>query len=361
MKKFIRTIMIVFGVILSVSAMAASAGIISPDALLTIGGSSSIAGSVIVTELDAKFGTYISNNKKKIYKLIQQPTESEKYMTTMAKTITEYRAALGVMTDVVQGFSDTYNDKGQLDVTPIVIKNYQHKVNVSIKPSEVRDSWIGYLADNEKQPKDMPLIQYIIQEHLLPKINSNRELKLIGKGVYDAAHLEVTGNSMNGFVTILKTLKASGTSNANFIALNDLTKSNIVAETEKFVDAIDLEYQGIEMPILCDPALHKMYMRGYRDAYGPNSDYKAGDKVDFSNNRMVPLPSMAGTGVMFATPKSNFIRLINRADGATNLWTEPFEYTVKVFADWWEGVGFAVEEAIFAYVPDAGSGSGSGV
>jgi len=50
---------------------------------------------------------------------------------------------------------------------------------------------------------------------------------------------------------------------------------------------------------------------------------------------------------------------MHKNNGASKIHMQTVDYDVKVFAEWWEGVGFAIAEAVFAYVPDADSGSGS--
>ena len=37
--------------------------------------------------------------------------------------------------------------------------------------------------------------------------------------------------------------------------------------------------------------------------------------------------------------------------GASNITVESIDRQIKVFADWYESVGFGIEEAVFAFVP----------
>jgi len=316
--------------------------------------------AIELTTLKSAFGTYLSNNQKNIMRLMMQPTVSQKYMTTIAKTITEYRAAQAVIDDIVQGFTSTWSAKGTPTFTPITITNRRHKINVPFKPDDIVDSWIGFMEDETKTRKDWPISRYIIEKLIIPKVLDNRELKLIGKGIYDVNNLTVTGRSMDGFCTILKKLKTAGTSSINFIDLGSLTTENIVDKINDFVDNIDELYQGVSMPVFLSNTWYKAYKRKYKELYGTALDFTPqSDMIDYSNNRLIQLPSMAGEDIIFTTPKENFIRLINRNEGASNIWIQEQDYSVKVFADWWEAVGFAIEEAVFAYVPDEESSSGS--
>jgi len=83
-------------------------------------------------------------------------------------------------------------------------------------------------------------------------------------------------------------------------------------------------------------------------------------KIDFSNLTIVPLENMRGSGVLFSTPKENFIELhhINEASGATKLFLQLQNYEVRVFGEFWLAVGFAVAEWVFAAIASA-EGSGA--
>jgi hypothetical protein len=330
------------------------------------------ATTIDVSELKSEFGDFMSqfSIKLEVIKKLTQKTVSEAYMTTKL-AVESWRASAALISSVVQQFIAKWTPLGQAQFTPITIQNYRHKINVSIIPDEVMDSWLGYLYDEGTTPEAMPITKYIIEELIIPKVLDDRELRLIGKGVYEALNGgsiaegdpgQATGKSMNGFCTILKNEKSSGTSAINFIDLGTITDANIVDKMNQFVDEIDELYQGIPMNIFCSNERYRQYKRAYKKLYGSESgDPKFGqDVIDYSNNRLTPLPSMAGEDLFFATPKENFIHLRYKNNGGSNIFMQEDGYGVKVFAEWWEGVGFAIGEAVFAYVPEETSGSGSG-
>lgn len=321
-----------------------------------------------LTDLVTEFGTYIETNQKEIMTLLTQKTVSQNFMTTKITKDLEWRAAKAVIDDLVQGFQKKWTAKGTATFTPIAISQRRHKFDFEMYPDDVFESWLGFLADETKGDRqEWPITRYVIEKLILPKVLDNRELKLIGKGEYEAVvddTAQATGKSMDGFCTILKD-KFADTTNVNWF--NDAsafpgapTEDNILDWMEAFVDWIDELYQTINMPIFLSNAWYKKYQRKYRDTYGANQDYTQANasQVDFSNNRLQPLPSMYGENVIFTTPKENFIRLRNANDGADNIWTDKDKRLVLVSADWHESVGFAIEEAIFAYVPEE-SESGS--
>lgn len=321
-----------------------------------------------VSALTGDFAKYIESNQKSILTKLTQKTVSQEYMTSVVSKDTEWRAAKAVIDDLVQGFQKGWTPKGTATFTPIVIPQRRHKIDFEFYPDDVVDKWIGFLADETKDRKEWPITRYVIEQLIVPKVLDNRELKLVGKGTYVAPttdQAQNTGLSMDGFCTILKNKLDAGNSNVNFFGVNSPgwigvpTATNIVDFMEAFVDWIDVLYQGMDMPIFVSNTWYKAYKRKYRDLYGTHQGFSKedADRVDYSMNRLVPLPSMAGEDVMFVTPKENFIRLRNQNDGADKLTVDRDKRMILIFADWYESVGFAMEEAIFAYVPDQSSAS----
>jgi len=330
-----------------------------------------VAGDTIdVDDLQTEFGAYTQQTKRDIMLSLTQKTKSMEYMTTkMAQD--NWKAAHGTITSVVQQFTPKWTPLGTGRFTPLEITNRQHKINVPITPADVLHSWVAFLYDERLEPQQMPIVKYIIENLIIPKVADDRELKLIGKGDYSALDWsgvsdgdagQATGSGMDGFCTILEDLKSAGDTDVNWLLDGvTLTSNNIIDQVNDFVDGIDEVYQGKDMKIFCDLTRYKMYKRAYRDLYGSeNYSSEFSDIIDFSNNRLTPLPSMAGKAILFATPKENFIRLRHLNEGTSKIYMQAYNYDVKVFAEYWEAVGFGIKEAIFAYVPDSGSGSGSG-
>jgi uncharacterized protein YjdB len=59
---------------------------------------------------------------------------------------------------------------------------------------------------------------------------------------------------------------------------------------------------------------------------------------------------MRGTGCFFITPKENFKHLMSHNPQNVTLRFQEQDYMVKIFGEWWEGTGFWMAEAIFAYI-----------
>ncbi len=321
-------------------------------------------------ELRKEFGEYVSNVRYDIYHQLFGSLTCTKYMTTKMSEYTEYRASQDVITSVIQSFTPYWTPKGQVKFTPLTIVNRKHKINMGIKPAEIMRDVIAYLYDEGLQPKDMPIVKYIINVLLKPMVEEERE-ELLATGVYeefkpngglkDYIEGQESGKSMDGYCTILKKEKEKADTKVNFLLDGvTLTPENIIDELEKAVDSILPKFKKKSMYMHIDPDLVTMYNRAYQNKFKNAMNADSGrQRIDFSKITFAPIDGMIGTRMFFITPKNNFIHLLSKNKGANKVWIQSENYDVKVFAEWWESVGFLISEALFAYVPPAESSSSS--
>lgn len=332
-----------------------------------------VAGDTIdADEVVSEFGDLLDYFKPDTLQKAMTTFDTAKYLT-WKRAIHSYKATKAIITSVVQQFTNKWTPSGKSTFTPIEIPLYRMKINLPITPSELED-WIFAMYDESKDISQMPVTKYILGTLLRPRVEEDIELKMIATGNYEDIDWstvtegddgQVPEKSMNGFMTILKDKKSAGTSNINFLLKGEtITENNIVDKFNDFVDAIDEVYVKKNMPIFCSHSTYRKYKRAYKKLYGSDSgDPEFGkDVIDYSNNRLTPLPSMAGEEGFFSTPKENFIGLRHKNEATTTkagmMKTDP--YSLKVFAEFRLGVGFTMEEAVFAYIPDdSDSGSGS--
>ena len=158
---------------------------------------------------------------------------------------------------------------------------------------------------------------------------------------------------MDGYVTQLNKLKATVGNKATWLLEGvELTSANILASIESIVTSISPKYRNKRLPIYIDPDLVRMYNLAYREKYPvtKNQD-KDENRLDFTNFYFQPLEGLIGTGVFFLTPKENFKHLMSRDHREAKIFMQVVNYDVKVFMEFRKGVGFAIQEALFAYLP----------
>ena len=318
------------------------------------------ASTIDTEELKTEFGKYVSDTRYDILTLLFGKLQATQYMTTKMTDMTEWRATQSHISDLMQKFTPYWTPSGQVKFTPITIKNHKHKINLPIKPAEIMEDVIGYLYDEGLQPKDMPIVKYIIEVLLKPKVEEERD-EQIAIGVYDDSknnnkkdgdNGDVFG-SIDGYVTVLK--KIHEDPEMKMVRLLEgitLTRENIYDKFDEIYASIPKKYRTHKLPIFIDPDLLHLYDLARDDKF-PNSKNEDEGKrrLQHTNFIFTPLDGMTGTGCFFITPKDNFIHLLSKNKGATKIWIQSENYDVKLFAEWWEAVGFAIAELLFGYIP----------
>lgn len=324
-------------------------------------------------ELKKEFGKYVESNRLEILNGLFGQTESTQYMSTIITDKTEVRAVqANIIGTVLQQFVPDWTPSGKAKFTPLTIKNFKCKINVPIKPSDIMEDILGYMYDEQASTlQSMPVVRYILWQLIFPKLDEERETALAigrfeesepdGNGKYTAS---TPNASMDGYLTQLVDLfiaDATAADNAKKSNVRwllkgvTLTDQNIMDKIDSAVDEIAEKYPLYarkKMFVHCDPNLILKYQRAYRAKYPwlKNEDGDDRVKIDFSKFTFAPLEGMRGTGCFFITPKENFKHLMSHNPQRVTIRFQEQDYDVKVFAEWWEGTGFWLAEALFVYI-----------
>jgi hypothetical protein len=294
----------------------------SSAAIVAMGGGP--ADTIDVSDINEEFGTYLSDpaRRMKIYKEILKPTESRVYMTKVL-AINEWRDAKARIDSVVQQFIAKWTPLGKVKVTPLKIVNRRHKINLPIVPDDITGGYLTYLYNEELTPDQMPVTKYVVDELLRPRVSDDIEYKMIATGKFveldpstitEGGAGQVPEKSMDGFLTILKEEYAAVGSAMNFwtptIAWSEDNSVNYFEEYAKWIKKQNPTLAKVGLNVFCDPDMDEVRRKKYREMFPMTKDTDMNRvKIDFSNLTIVPLENMRGSGVLFSTPKENFIEL----------------------------------------------------
>lgn len=320
--------------------------------------------TINVTDLNAEFAMVMPPRQRLelLTKRIYLGFDDSRYMTRVQSN-TDYIASAAIMSEVSQQFTPKWTPKGTAKFTPIRIPYRRHKINVLIQPADVLKSWLLYLYEQGKTMSEMPVTRYIIENHIVPKVLDDITLSMIGKGKFVDAGTVADGDagkpasqSMDGYETILVSGKTDSACKINYYkaAVNPLTLGDqaLLDYINGFVDSISPLFQHI-VTVHCSEQLLTKYKRADFAINGKYTGVENGGEIRFTNFRLVPLRSMYNSQIIFATPKENFVELVDysKAESCINK-IEEQNYDVKVFGEYSLSVGFKIAEAVFAAVPD---------
>lgn len=344
-----------------------------------VSGAYSGDSTIDTQELKTEFGKYVDSNRLEILKGLFGKTESTECMSTIITDKTEVRAnQASVIGTVLQQFVPAWTPSGAAKFTPLTIKNYKCKLNVPIIPSDIMEDIIGYMYDEQASTlQSMPVVRYILNQLIFPKLDEEREQALAtgrfvenvadGNGAFSAS---TPLESMTGYLTQLvdkynydaddSHTKKSGIRwlqkgvTINVTGANKNVRVTIDAAVKEVADLYPL-YAKKAMKVHIDPVLADAYRREYLEEYKwlKNQDGTHKNDIDFSNFTFAELEGLRGTGCFFITPKENFKHLMSHNPQNVTLRFQEQDYMVKIFGEWWEGTGFWMAEALFAYIAPA--------
>lgn len=282
---------------------------------------------------------------------------------TRVQSNTDYIASAAIMSEVSQQFTPKWTPKGSAKFTPIRIPYRRHKINVLIQPAEIIKSWLLFLYEQGKTPSEQPISKYIVENHILPKVLDDITISMIAKGQYSDLSSGVKDGdagtaakySMDGFETILVKGKTTPGCKINYYKnaadFTAMTDAQVLAYVDGFVDAISgLFAKGTV--VYCSEQFLTRYKRADFAVNGKYTGLENGGGIRFTNFHLVPLVSMYNSPILFATPKENFVELVDYSKAENCIVKiEEQNYDVKVFGEYSLSVGFKIAEAVYAAVP----------
>lgn len=277
----------------------------------------------------------------------------------------DYKAISALISEVSQQFTAAWTPKGTAKFSPLTLKYRRHKINVAINPTEVIGTWLVDLYEQGKSPEQQPLVQYIVSEHVMPKVSEDITFAMLGKGKYveatgvqDGGEGTPASQSMDGLETILVDAKKAGNTKINFFknARNILEiedDKEFLEYIHNYAESISPIFKTSIFEIKCSDKVLQRYRKCDFSLYGKYVGEDKGNSIRFSKFALVAMDCLYDSPILFATPKNNMAMLVDRALAANCVNDVQKEnYNVKIFGEYALSVGFLIAEAVFALVPD---------
>jgi len=260
----------------------------------------------------------------------------------------------------VQPFQIGWTPLGNLTFKPIEIQLFKQKVDLEQDPSTLEATWLGFLTGPDVDPAAWPFIRWYLEVWVLPKVQEDIELYEIYGGVAATPAPGVAGASgtaMDGIRKIINnniTLgRTAPIADIGAIPVGG-TDLDVYDYFELFADRIGKKYWNIPMVIGVDQGIQRRALRGKRAKYG--KDINQGPAIDATvadtNLGIMGLPSMAGAGKIWCTPKWNVCYFRKKTQNQQLFKLESIKRILSLYSDWWLGVGFHIPEIIFTNAED---------
>lgn len=319
--------------------------------------------TITTTAIVQEYGAYYidaGQNKKRILNMLSQGSEIVKYATPIKTDDTIFRLANATFHSLVQPFQKTFTQKGGVDIVPNEIRQYRFKLDDEFMPDEFYATWLGFLTAQQVDRKEWPFVKWLIEVYYKTQIDQDMELNEYYKGVYATPLAGVAGEDgtgMNGVQHLLKAGVELGT--INTVPMEALNASTIFDQIEAFTDKISEVYQGVKMNVFMSRHWLKKYLQDKRvqGFYQKFSEKDIDSGIDFTPLSVIGLASMVGTDDIFCTPAQNFLHVAPATITKNTFKFEEAKRAVAVMADWSEGLGFGINQAVWTNIQKGGSAS----
>ena len=280
-------------------------------------------------------------------------------ITTLATPIktddTIFRLANATFRTLVQPFQKAFTQKGGVDIVPNEIRTFRFKIDDEFMPDELYATWLGFLTAKQVDRKEWPFVKWLIEVYYNRQIDQDMELNEYYKGVYAAPAAGVAGadgTGMNGLKKLLQDGVDAET--IHTINIGPLDKDQIFDQVEEFTDKIAEVYQGIKMNVFMSRAWYKKYMQDKRAQgfYQRTSEGQIDAGIDFTPLDVKPLACMVGTNDIFCTPVENLLHISPATLTKNQFKLEEAKRSVAVMADWSEGLGFGINQAVWTNIQE---------
>ncbi|MDR0543405.1 MAG: hypothetical protein LBH19_14510 [Dysgonamonadaceae bacterium] len=309
--------------------------------------------AIIAQDIVTEYGAYYiksEQNQQRLRRLLLFGRETTKIARQIKTEDTVYRMATSSLSPVVQPFQKTFTPKGDLTFKPNPIPLYNIKADLLLYPDDIKNSWLAFLESENFDRRQWPLIRYIMENHLIQKIEDDMETKAYYLGVRVEPVSGTASDpekSMNGLQYLLK-----NNTGINRLTMDPLEASTIYDQIEETYEQVSEVYQSKQMLICLAPKWQRAFLRDKRAQgyYQYTTPGQIDNTLDFSPAKVHALPSMIGTDDIFITPYQNLVHVTKYGANSAKFEVEKVDRSVKIYTDWYEGFGFELNEVVWTNV-----------
>jgi hypothetical protein len=311
-----------------------------------------------LTDLNTTLGAYARDRGKDIYTRFRARFNSSPFTVLEGINDEHPLPRLRVANLIKKGNTGTFAPTASaLGLSSRILKVRPAKVNVQIVPEPLYKTHIANLAGRTaNDPWDVPFEQVLMNSIIDQAAHEVQKFALY-KGVFGTGS-DTAATVMDGLLTIVDAAIASGEiPQANVVSRVAITSSNAVDEVEKVKLKVPSEFllndmndPNNQMVCILDKKVYDLYCMDYRTTFGAlpyNAEFPKG-RIDGTDIEFMPVTGLEDTNAIIITHKSNLYLGFDAQQKMSNINTQLFDYSIKVFIDWNMGINFAEGQEIWA-------------
>lgn len=306
-------------------------------------------------DLKAEFGHYYLNqgqNLARLYTTLFTPAETELILSSVITDDEIWRGSRTRISSLLQPFQKDWTPKGTVGFDPAAIRQFKQKADLDIDPDEIESTWLGFLRDESLDRSEWPIIRYVVEKLMLPKLAEDYEREAIFYGIRKEPTVGVAADahmSMDGLRYVRNLAIKAGKINPIILGAPPTDPKEFYQYLEDMIDMIEDLYREEKMQLAMSKELMKRGMRGKRAQYGKDNDFTDENQTQimYSRTAMNGLFSHHGSNIIWCTPVANGVKLSKGADHTRLPRLETNKRQVSVFTDFWKGAGWVLPNLVF--------------
>lgn len=310
--------------------------------------------TITAADIVSEWGAYYINqgqNVNDLVSVLMQKTETSDWFPTIPTENTVLRKAQTSFARVLQRFQKGFTPVGGITFEPKTIQLYNLKIDLQETADDITQSWLSFLEDSSLKRQDWPIIKYYL-ENAIKQSKSDMEKNEIYAGVTGAitpGTATAAGASLVGIKKLINTIDGAGTGDKQTLGAVPTDPSDFVDYVEAFIEGVDEILRDELDAIFMSKVLRNRYRDGIRIKYNQYYNQVDDNAITTLRNypiKVVGLASHAGATKIWSTPKWNRARGLKKGGNANIFEVENVDRTVKAYTDWYEGIGFWLEQYV---------------
>lgn len=318
-----------------------------------------LASAIDIDDLVTEYGAFYKNDPDRRAKL-----KSKLYNTTgkfdslfMEVPTDSTREEWGYSehTEVLQPYQEGWTSKGDHTILPNPYKLFWAKYDLDYFPDQLVNSWAGFLRANNLSVDECPFVQYVIEEHIIPRGHQDWNDKVAFLGAYSAPTAGTpgaAGTTADGVRKLIRDHNTAGTITPISMGAPPTDPVLFCKYMEEMTALIPEQYRTMGMVWRMRDTLRLRYLEGFEELH--TKFYAKGD-VNVENMPIYQYPhitvqgfeNMGTSNMIFASPKSNSWKLMKGSAKKEILKVETLKRQLFLFTDFHAGYWFEDPRMVF--------------
>lgn len=312
-------------------------------------------------DLIAEFGALYKKgnaNVAQLIRMLMEKTELENFFVFTPTDSTVLEKATMEMSRVLQAYQSEFTPLGTLTLKPRKIPLYPLKIDASILPRDLQNTWAGFLHEKGVDPTKSPIIKYWL-EFLMDKAKEDYETTEVFHGIY----AEPTEGVASAAGTQMQGLRAQINTSIDAGTIVPVAMGGVPTDPAQFVEYIEDMYRPLPELLLnrldysfMSRAQERLFREGMDIVYNGNYAKEDVNLIKNTNIRVQGLLCQAGSDKVWSTPKANRAHCTKNGKQENVFDVQKDKRKVNALTDFWKGVGFWVDEWVVTNDEDLAHG-----